>query len=125
MGRIYLVTDRAEIERRRQALPGVLIEVWPDLHAGDLFWLGDDERRREAYTAVERERPPGSLCWIGETTKAALDGAGAPLAWQLAVDESVVPVSCGPWLTDADSLPHQDFPALMKRAASPSDARSV
>lgn len=43
MGRIYLVGDRAEIDRRRQARRGVLIEVWPDLHAGDLFWLGDDE----------------------------------------------------------------------------------
>lgn len=108
MGRIYLVVDRAEIERRRQALPGVLIEVWPDLHAGDLFWLGDAERRRAAYTAAERERAPGGLYWIGETTKAGLDGAGDPLDWKLAVDEALVPVYYGPWLEDTDSLPHED-----------------
>jgi hypothetical protein len=120
MGRIYLVTDRAGIERRRQALPGVLIEVWQDLYAGDLFWLGDEKRRQEAYTAAERERPPGGRYWIGETSKAALDGAGGPLAWELAVDESCVPVYYGPWLADADSLPHED--SLRARALS---ARSI
>jgi hypothetical protein len=116
VGRIYLVTDRAEIERRRQALPGVLIEVWPDLHAGDLFWLGDAERRRKAYAAAARERPPGSLCWIGETSKAALDASGGPLAWALAVDEALVPVYYGPRLADADSLPTED--SLRARALS-------
>jgi len=120
MGRIYLVTDRAEIERRRQALPGVIIEVWPDLYAGDLFWLGDAEQRRETYTAVARERPPGGVYWIGETSKAALDGTGRPLSWELAVDESLVPVYYGPWLADADSLPHAD--SIRARALS---ARSI
>src|SRR5688500_1747828 len=108
MGRIYLVADRAEIERRRQGLPGVTIELWPDLYADDLFWLGDEERRREAYTSAARERPAGGLYWIGETSKAELDGAGQPIAWELAVDESLVPVYYGPWLADADSLPHAD-----------------
>ena len=120
MGRIYLVADRAEIERRRQALPGVTIEVWPDLYAGDLFWLGDAEQRRQAYTAAARERPPGGVYWIGETSKAALDGAGQPLAWELAIDESLVPVYYGPWLADADSLPHED--SIRARALS---ARSI
>ena len=120
MGRIYLVKDRAEIERRRQALLGVTIEVWPDLYAGDLFWLGDAEQRREAYTAVARGRPPGGVYWIGETSKAALDGAGPPLAWELAIDESLVPVYYGPWLADADSLPHED--SIRARALS---ARSI
>ena len=116
MGRIYLVADRAEIERRREALPGVLIEVWPDLHAGDLFWLGDDDRRREAYTAAQREPPPEGLYWIGETSKAALVAAGGPLDWLLAVDESLVPVYYGPRLADADSLPSED--SLRARALS-------
>ena len=120
MGRIYLVTDRAEIERRRQALPGVPIEVWPDLCAGDLFWLGDEERRREAYLASERERSPRGVYWIGETSKGALDGVGGPLAWELAIDESDVPVYYGPWLADADSLPPAD--SLRARALS---ARSI
>ena len=108
MGRIYLVSDRAEIERRRRALPGVLIEVWPDLHAGDLFWMGDDEARRAAYTSEGAGPPAGGLFWIGETSKAALDGAGAPLAWDLAVDESAVPIYYGPAVRDAESLPRED-----------------
>lgn len=116
MGRIYLVTDRAEIQRRRLLSPGVLIEVWPDLHAGDLFWLGDDEQRRAAYIVGARERPPATLYWIGETSMAALERAGGPLAWELAVDESLVPVYYGPWLTDADSLPAED--SIRARALS-------
>ena len=116
MGRIYLVTDRAEIERRRLARPGVLIEIWPDLHAGDLFWLGDAERRKAAYTAAQREEPPGGLYWIGETSKAALEEAGGPLPWQLAIDESIVPVYYGPWLKDTESLPLED--SLRARALS-------
>lgn len=116
MGRVYLVTDFAEIERRRQALPGALIEVWPDLH-GDLFWLGDEERRRQAYTAATRAGRPDGLYWIGETSKAALDAVGGgPLAWARAIDESLVPVYYGPWLADADSLPQDD--SLRARALS-------
>jgi hypothetical protein len=117
---IYLVSNRAEIERRRKARPDALIEIWPDLHAGDLFWLGDDERRRAAYMAAERERPTGGLYWIGETSKAALDEAGGPLAWEIAIDESMIPVYYGPWLRDADSLPPED--SLRARALS---ARSI
>jgi hypothetical protein len=108
MGWIYQVSDRAEIDRRRQALPGVLIEVWPDLHAGDLFWLGDDETRRAAYASEQRARPRAGLHWIGETSKAALEGTGEPLAWDLALDEAAVPIYYGPQLADADSLPRED-----------------
>jgi hypothetical protein len=108
MGRVYLVCDRAEIDRRRRAGPGALIEVWPDLHAEDLFWLGDDATRRAAYAAEHRERPAGGLFWIGEGTKVALDGIGEPLAWDLAVDEAAVPIHYGPRLADVDSLPSGD-----------------
>jgi hypothetical protein len=116
MGCIYLIAGRAEIDRRRLLSPGMLIEAWPDLHAGDLFWLGDDERRRAEYTAAARERPRGGWYWIGETSKAALEGTGQPLAWDLAVDESLVPIYYGPWLTDADSLPAED--SIRARALS-------
>ena len=117
MGHVYLCTDFAEIDRRRRALPGALIEVWPDLHSGDLFWLGDEERRRQAYTADVRDVRPGGAYWIGETSKAALDVAGGgPLAWALAIDELLVPVYYGPWLADADSLPQEE--SLRARALS-------
>ena len=108
MGRIYLVSDRAELDRRRRELPGVLIEVWPDLHAGDLFWLGDDETRRVAYASDRRERTPGGLFWIGEASKAVLDGVGGPLAWDLAIDAAAVPIYYGRQLTDTESLPRED-----------------
>jgi hypothetical protein len=108
MGRVYLVSDYEEIVRRRRALPGVLIETWPDLYLGDLFWLGDDEARRAAYTAEHRTALPGALYWIGEASKAALDEVGPPLAWDLAVEEASVPIYYGPRLTDTASLPAED-----------------
>ena len=108
MGRVYLVSDREEIERRRRQRPGALIEVWPDLHAGDLFWIGDDETRRVAYGTATLEHPASGLFWIGETSKVALDGADDPLAWDLAIDEGLVPIHYGPRLRDAESLPRED-----------------
>ena len=108
MGRVYLVSDDGEIARRRRQLPGVLIEAWPDLFLGDLFWLGDDEARRAAYGAEHRESPPGALYWIGEASKTALDRIGEPLAWDLAVDGASVPIHYGPRLTDTESLPAED-----------------
>jgi len=108
MGRIYLVADRGEINRRRQKLRGVLIEAWPDLHGCELFWLGDDETRRVAYASDRRQESPGGLFWIGEESKAALDTAGGPLAWDLAIDEGVVPIFYGPHLSDAESLPREE-----------------
>ena len=108
MGFIYLVRERVEIDRRRRERPGVLIEVWPDLHARDLFWLGDDETRRVAYASGRSERRPGDLFWVSETSKAALDAIGDPLAWDLAVQEAAVPIYYGPRLPGSESLPHDD-----------------
>ncbi len=108
MGRVYLVSDHGEIVRRRRELPGRLIEAWPDLYLGDLFWLGDDAARRAAYAAEHREPSPGALYWIGEASKAALDGVGRPLAWDLAVEETSVPIYYGPRLTETGSLPAED-----------------
>jgi hypothetical protein len=108
MARVYLVSDQAEIDRRRRARPGVLIEAWPDLHVGDLFWLGDDETRRVAYTADRQDRSARGLFWIGEASKAALDGIGEPIAWDLAIDEALVPIYYGRQLTDTESLPRED-----------------
>jgi hypothetical protein len=108
MGRVYLVSDHEEIVRRRRARPDVLIETWPDLYLGDVFWLGDDEARRVAYAAEHRTASPGALYWIGETSKAALDDVGPPLAWDLAVEEATVPIYYGPRLTDTASLPAED-----------------
>lgn len=108
MGRVYLVSDRGEIARRRRELPGRLIEAWPDLYLGDLFWLGDDDARRAAYAAEHREPAPGALYWIGEAGKAALDGVGQPLAWDLAIEERSVPIFYGSGLTDIESLPAED-----------------
>ena len=107
-GRVYVVSDRTEIDRRRHQLPGALIEAWPDLHVGDLFWLEDDETRRHTYAAPHRDRPPGGLLWIGETTKTALEAVGEPLSWHLAVAEAAVPIYYGRHLTDAESLPGED-----------------
>jgi hypothetical protein len=108
LGFIYLVSDRVEIDRRRRERPGVLVEVWPDLHVGDLLWLGDDETRRVAYTSACSERQPGGLFWVGETSKAVLDAIGDPLAWDLAIEEAAVPIYYGPRLTGSDSLPRED-----------------
>jgi hypothetical protein len=107
MGRVYLVSDDGEIARRRRERPG-LIEAWPDLYLGDLFWLGDDEARRVAYSAERREPAPGALYWVGEASKVALDRAGPPLAWDLAIEETSVPIYYGPGLTETESLPAED-----------------
>ena len=108
MGRVYLVSDDGEIARRRRELSGLFIEAWPDLFRGDLFWLGDDEARRAAYAVERRESLPGALYWIGEASKAALDRAGQPLAWDLAIEETSVPIYYGPGLTETESLPAED-----------------
>ena len=108
MGRVYLVSDDGEIARRRRESPGQLIEAWPDLYLGDLLWLGDDEARRVAYAAERREPAAGALYWIGEASKTALDRAGTPLAWDLAIEETSVPIYYGPGLRDTESLPAED-----------------
>ena len=108
MGRIYLVPDRVEIDRRKKLVEaGPLIEVWQDLHADDVFWIGDEETRRRAYASPEPRTPTG-LLWIGEESKAALDRAGEPLPFALAVREEAVPVYYGPRLADVESLPSEE-----------------
>src|SRR5262245_46783414 len=105
MPRLYLVADRAEIERRRVLVdPSRLVEVWQDLHTPDVFWLGDDEVRRIAY-GRPGDRSPAGLVWMGESSKAVLDAVDdRPLPFRLALPSEAVPVYYGPRLTDIDSL---------------------
>lgn len=84
MTRLFLVTDSAEItRRRRQAPPGHIVEAWPDLRA------------------------PGDW-WVGEGSKAVLDAAGDALPARLTVDGAGVPIYYGPQLRDVDSLPSEE-----------------
>ena len=109
MGRLYLLADKADIDRRRARVgPGVLVEVWQDLHTPDIAWLGDDAARRVAY-AEKRSTPPAGLFWLGEAAKRALDAAGdRPIPHLLAVEEAGVPVYYGPRLADVESLPGEE-----------------
>jgi hypothetical protein len=108
MGHLFLVTDRAEIDRRRRLLgPGEVVEVWEALYAPDVAWLGDPELRRIAYRRTGTIPSPG-LFWIGESAKAALDRTGAPLPHLLAIPEPSIPVYYGPWLRDTESLPTEE-----------------
>lgn len=108
MGRLYLVGDKAEVDRRRRLCDqSALIEVWQDLCAPDIFWIGDDEARRSAY-GRKSESPPAGLFWMGEESKKALDRAGGELRFLLALEEDAVPVYYGPRLTDIESLPGEE-----------------
>jgi hypothetical protein len=109
MAGLYLLADKAEIDRRRACVgPGVLVEVWQDLHASDIAWLGDEAARRVAYGA-KRARPPTGVFWVGEESRRALDAAGeGPIAPLLAVDDAGVPVYYGPRLVDVESLPSEE-----------------
>jgi hypothetical protein len=108
MRRLYLLDDREEIERRKKLLDqSLVVEIWQDLYAPDVFWMGDDETRRITYTQ-RRERPAASLYWTGEESKRALDSVGRELGFLLAVDDNVVPVYYGPRLTDVESLPREE-----------------
>jgi hypothetical protein len=109
MARLYLLADKAEIDRRRARVgPGVLVEVWQDLHTPDIAWLGDEAARRVAYGA-KREGPPTGFFWVGEESRRALDAAGeGPIASLLAVDDAGVPVYYGPRLADVESLPSEE-----------------
>jgi len=109
VGRLYLLADKPDIDRRRARVgPGVLVEVWQDLHATDIAWLWDDAARRDAY-ADRRSTPPTGLFWLGEAAKRALDAAGdGPIPHLLAVDEAGVPVYYGPRLADVESLPGEE-----------------
>jgi hypothetical protein len=84
VGKLYLVTDGAEIARRRRLVaPGLLVEGWGDLYdAGHL--------------------------WMGETAKGHLDGVGPPLSPRLVLDADAVSVYYGPRLCDVESLPSEE-----------------
>ena len=108
MARLFLVTDRPELDRRRRLLsPAEVVEVWEALYAPDVAWLGDPELRRIAYQREDVTRTAG-LFWIGESAKTALDQGGAPLDPLLAMPEASVPVYYGPWLRDTESLPSEE-----------------
>ena len=104
MSRTYLITDRAEVDRRRRHLSGTIVEVWPDLYAGDVAWLGDPATRR-VTAGQARAAPPGGRCWLSEDGKAGLDALGAPLPFVLAVPDAAVPIYYGTALTGQESLP--------------------
>jgi hypothetical protein len=105
---LFLVTDRAEIDRRRRLVgPGEVVEVWEALHAPEVSWLGDPELRRIAYQRADSAPTPG-LFWIGASSKALLDRAGAPLPHLLAIPEATIPVYYGPSLRDTESLPSEE-----------------
>ncbi len=84
MAKLYLSGDGGEITRRRRLVPpGQLVEAWQDLYVAGDFWLG-------------------------ETSKALLDGVGAPLPVKLALDGGAVPIYYGPRLQDIESLPFEE-----------------
>jgi hypothetical protein len=108
VGHIYLIGDRAELDRRRPLVDrAVLVEVWQDLHTGEVVWLGSEAARRVAYVQP-RTGPPSGLFWLGETSKRALDAVGDPLPYVLAVDEAAIPVYYGPRLAHMESLPAEE-----------------
>jgi hypothetical protein len=83
-GRLSLIASAEEIARRRARLPkGLLAEAWPDA-AGVGFWVGAESR-------------------------ANLDAADTtPIAVELSLPASVVPIYYGPWLCDLEALPAED-----------------
>ncbi len=84
MSRLFLLTDAAEIaRRRRQVPPGQMLEAWPDLHTSGEYW-------------------------VGETAKALLDAAGGPFPARLIADAARVPIYYGPRLRDIESLPTEE-----------------
>jgi hypothetical protein len=83
VSRLYLTTEKDEIARRRGLIPkGQVVEAWADL--------------------VE----PAAV-WLGEESKALLDGAGPPLSVRLALPADAVAVYYGPQLRDIESLPRE------------------
>lgn len=84
MDRVHLISDGAELVRRRKLVPaGSVVEAWPDLDVPGHFWLG-------------------------EASKALLDAAGEPLAPKLSVDGARVPIYYGPRLCAIASLPLEE-----------------
>jgi hypothetical protein len=84
VSQLHLLGDGEEIARRRGLGPKErAIEAWPDLHIRGLFWVGDD-------------------------SKAILDGLGAPLTAHLSIPAEAVAVYYGPRLCDLESLPAEE-----------------
>ena len=84
MAQLYLVADAGEIARRRKLVPpGHLVEAWPDLYAGGLFWMG-------------------------QASKELLDAVGPPLPVTRSLDGALVPIYYGPRLQDVESLPLEE-----------------
>ncbi|HET8579081.1 MAG TPA: hypothetical protein VFO18_18430 [Methylomirabilota bacterium] len=84
MAKLYLMAEGGEIARRRPLLPrGQLVEAWQDLYVVGDFWLG-------------------------EASKALLDGVGDPLPVKLVLESDAVPIYYGPRLRDVESLPLEE-----------------
>ena len=82
--RLYLISGRDEILRRRGLVPkGRVVEVWQDRGGAENFW-------------------------VGEESKALLDSVAPALRSELSVPASAVPIYYGPKLCDLDSLPREE-----------------
>lgn len=83
MAHIHLISDVAEVARRRKLVPaGRLAETWPDLGQAGF--------------------------WVGAESKALLDATGTPLDARLSLDGARVPIYYGPRLRDIESLPLEE-----------------
>jgi len=81
---VHLLADGEEIARRRALAPkDRVIEAWADLYLPGLYWLGDQ-------------------------SKALLDGLGPPMPPQLSIPGDAVAVYYGPQLCDLESLPPEE-----------------
>jgi len=81
VARLHLITDAAAVaERRKLVPPGRLLEAWPDLYVAGQAWVGDE-------------------------TRALLDGAGDAMPVALSIEDTTVPIYYGPRLQDTESLP--------------------
>jgi len=81
VARVHLITDAAAVAGRRKLVPpGRLVEAWPDLYVAGQAWVGDE-------------------------TRALLDGAGDAIPVALSIEDTAVPIYYGPRLQDTESLP--------------------
>jgi len=81
VARLHLITDAAAVAGRRKLVaPGQLLEAWPDLYVAGQAWVGDE-------------------------TRALLDGAGDAMPVALSIEDTTVPIYYGPRLQDTESLP--------------------
>ena len=81
MARVHLITDGAAVAGLRKLVPpGRLVEAWPDLYVAGQAWVGDE-------------------------TRALLDGAGDAIPVALSIEDTAVPIYYGPRLQDTESLP--------------------